>query len=134
MANVSDIIFCLNATNKEGQGPCATTILAALNPEYIPGLFTFSVIIILLDIDSSSEHQLVVDFVSPTGENVVHIESPLPVIINEGSNLPPKYKGINIAMDWNNVNLKVSGEYTIKITVDGDLLKEKSIYVKGKNE
>ncbi len=87
----------------------------------------------MLDIDSSSEHQLIVDFVSPADENAVHVESPLPSI-NEESNLPQKYKGINIAMDWNNVNLKVSGEYTIKITVDGNLLKEKSIYVKGKNE
>ena len=133
MANVSDVIFCLRATNIEGQGACATTILTALTPEYIPGLFTFSVIITLLDIDSSSGHQLMVDFVSPADENVVHVESPLPAM-NEESNLPQKYKGINIAMDWNNVNLKVSGEYTIKITVDGNFLEEKSIYVKGKNE
>ena len=44
MANVFDIIFCLKATNFEEQGVCATTILTALTPEYIPGLFTFSVI------------------------------------------------------------------------------------------
>ena len=50
------------------------------------------------------------------------------------NNLPQQYKGINIAMDWNNVNLKVSGEYIIKITVDDILLKEKRIFVKGKNE
>ena len=37
MANVSDVIFCLRATNIEGQGACATTILTALTPEYIPG-------------------------------------------------------------------------------------------------
>lgn len=133
MANVSDVIFCLRATNIEGQGASATTILTTLTPEYIPGLFTFSVIITLLDIDLSSEHQLMVDFISPVDENVVHVESSLSVR-NEESNLPQKYKGINVAMDWNNVNLKVSGEYTIKIIVDGDLLKEKSIYVKGKNE
>lgn len=133
MANVSDVIFCLRATNVEGQGACATTILTALTPEYIPGLFTFSVIITLLDIDASMGHQLMVDFISPTEENVIHVDSPLPAI-NEESNLPQQYKGINIAMDWNNVNLKVSGEYNIKITVDGILLKEKRIFVKGKNE
>lgn len=133
MANVSDVIFCLRATNVEGQGACATTVLTSLTPEYIPGLFTFSVIITLLDIDPSTEHQLIVDFISPNEESVVHVESPLPVI-NEESNLPHQYRGINIAMDWNNVNLKVSGEYTVKITVDGILLREKKIYVKGKNE
>lgn len=130
MANVSDVIFCLRATNIEGQGASATTILTTLTPEYIPGLFTFSVIITLLDIDLSSEHQLMVDFISPVDENVVHVESSLSVM-NEESNLPQKYKGINVAMDWNNVNLKVSGEYTIKIIVDGDLLKRKKYLCEG---
>ena len=139
MANVFDIIFCLKATNFEEQGVCATTILTALTPEYIPGLFTFSVIILLTDIDTSIEHQFIVDFISPTDEKVVHVESALPFVnednnLPSNSNLPKKYKGLNIAMDWNNVNLKVSGEYTIKITVDGELLKEKCIYVKGRNE
>ena len=135
MANVSDVIFCLRATNDEEQGASATTILTALNPEYIPGLFTFSVIITLLDIDTSMEHRLTVDFMGPHEENVVHIDSELPVINNnKESNLPQQYKGLNVAMDWNNVNLKVSGEYTIIIAVDGSLLKEKNIYVKGKNE
>lgn len=134
MANVSDVIFCLRATNDEEQGASATTILTALNPEYIPGLFTFSVIIILLDIDTSMEHRLTVDFMDPHEKNVVHIDSELPVINNKESNLPQQYKGLNVAMDWNNVNLKVSGEYTIIIAVDGSLLKEKNIYVKGKNE
>lgn len=133
MAYISDVIFCLRATNIEGQGACANTILTALTPEYIPGLFTFSVVITLLDVDSSIEHKLVVDFLNPSEESTVHIESPLPSM-EENSNLPKKYKGITIAMDWNNVNLKVSGEYTIRISIDDTVLKEKKIYVKGKNE
>lgn len=133
MAYISDVIFCLRATNIEGQGACANTILTALTPEYIPGLFTFSVVITLLDVDSSIEHKLVVDFLNPSQESAVHIESPLPSM-EENSNLPKEYKGITIAMDWNNVNLKVSGEYTIRISIDDTVLKEKKIYVKGKNE
>lgn len=30
MANVSDVIFCLRATNVEGQGACATTMVRGL--------------------------------------------------------------------------------------------------------
>lgn len=93
MASVSDVIFCLKATNVEGQGACATTILTALTPEYIPGLFTFSVIVTLLDLDPSTGHQLIVDFVSPNEENVVHVESPLP-IMNQQNNLPQEYQGM----------------------------------------
>lgn len=133
MAKVSDIIFCLRATNTEGAGASASTILTALTPEYIPGLFTFSVIVTLLDITPGEEHTITIDFLDPTEESVVHIESDIPQI-EDDSNLPQEYKGLNMAMDWNNVNLKMSGLYTIRIGFDGEVIQEKSIFVKGKNE
>lgn len=133
MAKVSDVIFCLRATNTEGEGASASTILTALTPEYIPGLFTFSVIITLLDITPEENHTIVVDFLDPSKEKVVHIVSDIPQI-EDDSNLPREYKGLNMAMDWNNVNLKMSGLYTICISFDGAVIQEKSIYVKGKNE
>lgn len=133
MPNVSDIIFCLRATNNNVEGACATNILSVISPEYIPGLFTFSVVVNLLDIDTSVEHKFSVDFNAPNEENTIHIEGPVPIFVDE-SNLPKEYKGVTIAMDWNNVNFKMSGLYTIKIYVDQELIKTKSIYVKGKNE
>lgn len=133
MARVSDIIFCLRAKNVDGQGVSADTILTALSPEYIPGLFTFSVILTLVDIDTTVEHQLLVQFISPSGEEVVRIESELPVI-EDHSNLPNEHKGINVAMDWNNVNLRESGLYTIKVLINNVEVGVKSIFVKGKNE
>lgn len=133
MARVSDIIFCLRATNTDERGACATTVLTALSPEYVPGLFTFSVIVTLLDIEPNEEHNITIDFVSPTNENVVHIESQVPHI-EDNSNLPQEHKGLNMAMDWNNVNLKVSGLYKVQVNFDKVMLQEKTIYVKGKNE
>lgn len=131
MAYVSNIIVCLNAKNDEN-GVCANNILTALTPEYIPGLFTFSVIIALLDIDVSQEHNFIVDFITPDDVSVVHIDGKLPCL-EDKSNLPPEYKGVNIAMDWTNVNLKSSGEYKIIFTID-EVTTEKGIYVKGQNE
>ena len=133
MANISDIVFCLNAINNEGEGASAINILPSITPEYIPGLFTFSIIIILLDIEPIQTHHLIVDFIAPNDETIVHIENPFSVQ-EDTSNLPKQYKGVNIAMSWNNVNFKVSGNYTLKIHVDGKFIKDKSIYVKGKNE
>lgn len=133
MAKVSDIIFCLRATNTEGTGASASTILTALTPEYIPGLFTFSVIITVLDITPGEGHTITIDFLDPSKENVVHIESDVPQI-EDDSNLPQEYKGLNMAMDWNNVNLKMSGLYNIRVSFDGAVIQEKSIFVKGKNE
>lgn len=133
MPNVSDIIFCLRATNNDGEGACANTILSTISPEYIPGLFTFSVVINLLDIDTSDEHQLKIVFTDPKEENTIQIEGPVPTFV-DNSNLPKEYKGVTVAMDWNNVNFKVSGLYTISVYVDDELIQTKSIYVKGKNE
>ena len=52
----------------------------------------------------------------------------------DNSNLPAEYKGLTIAMDWNNVNFKCSGLYKIQIIIDESIVKEKEIFVKGKNE
>lgn len=135
MARVDNIIFCLRAINSGEQGVSASIILNAITPEYIPGLFTFSVIISLLDIERGGEHNISIAFIDPDGGKVVDIENqPLPVVMLNEGNLPDQYKGINIVMDWNNIDLKVSGLYTIEILYDGIKIGGKSIYVKGKNE
>lgn len=135
MAHVSDIVICLKANNMD-EGVTANTILSAITPEYIPGLFTFSVIVILLDLEENGIHKLEVKFSDPNGENVVQLETDLPavpsMVIN--SSLPKEYRGINIAMDWNNVNFKISGVYELKVYYDGNEVGTKQIYVKGKNE
>ncbi len=132
MPTVNDIIFCLNASNLPGQGVCANTILTTMTPEYIPGLFTFSVIITILDVDTTKEHELSISFCSPS-EVLGELKAPLPVI-EDHSNLPNEYKGINLTIDWNNMNFKENGEYRITILLDDAQIGEKSIYVKGKNQ
>lgn len=133
MAKISDIIFCLNAQNLEGVGVSANNILTSINPEYIPGLFSFSVVVTLLDIDASKSHKFSVSFIDPTGESVIELNGEVP-IFEDNSNLPLEYKGLNLAMDWNNVNFKCSGMYSIKVEIDSVLAGEKNIFVKGKNE
>lgn len=133
MAKVSDIIFSLNATTLPNGGANASTILTALNPEYIPGLFTFSVLVFLLDLEPGKEMNLSISFVDPNGDNAAYIESPIQYE-GDDSNIPQEYKGLNIGVDWKNVNLKVSGLYKLQVAVNGDILAEKPIFVKGKNE
>ena len=134
MAKVENIIFCLQAVNMDEQGVTAQNILNALNPEYIPGLFTFSDIVSVLDVDSEIGHQIEVDFADPEGNSVVHIEGSMPPLPTDNSNLPKEYKGIDISMNWNNVNFKISGSYELTLKLDGQCIGNKSIFVKGKNE
>lgn len=135
MARVHDIIFCMRTLNA-GEGVTLNTVLSAITPEYVPGLFSFSIFISLLDISNEGEHTFSIEFIAPNGEKVVEIENQvLPIEILDGNgNLPNEYKGINIAMDWNNVNFKCDGLYTIKVYYDRSEAGEKKIYVKGKNE
>ena len=132
MIQVHDIIFCLNSSNVGGQGVCANTVLSAFNPEYIPGLFSFSTVVTIIGIDMSKKHLLKLTF-DYNAEIIGEIEGPLPPI-DDFSNLPSDYKGINLSVNWNNVNLKKEGDYTLSVYLDGEKLKDKSIYVKGKNQ
>lgn len=133
MSRISDIIFCMEAESIEGSGVTAHKILTALNPEYVPGLFSFSIVITIIDLDYSKGHKLQICFFDPSEEKVFEVNGDTP-IIEDDSNLPNEYKGLNIAMSWNNVNFKVSGIYKVKIFVDDVELGDKSIFVKGKND
>ena len=132
MARVSDIIFCLNSTNLPGQGVCANTILTTIMPEYIPGLFTFSVVITILGVDVSTEHPITISF-SHEGTPVADVTSQIPSMEDQ-SNLPQEYKGVNLALNWNNINFQEQGEYSLKVMVDGQEVGNKTIFVKGKNQ
>ena len=133
MARVSEILFCMKANNLEREGVSAINILSAITPEYVPGLFTFSVIVIILDLDFTKEHNFSIDFKDPEGNVLVHVDGTLPIQEIE-SNLPKEHLGVNIGMDWNNVEFKRSGLYLIEVNVDQELIGNKEIYVKGKNE
>lgn len=132
MAKVADIIFCLNATNLPGQGACANTILTTITPDYIPGLYTFSVVITILALDTTSNHALEISFACGE-EEVARIEGEIPPM-EDPSNLPAEYKGVNLSINWNNINFKTEGEYCLKIVVDGDEVGSKTVFVKGKNQ
>lgn len=131
---VSDIIFCLKATNSKETGVNADRIVNVLNPDYIPGLFTFSIIVMVLGYDVTQTHLLSLKLSSPSDEQVVVLETTVPSMDGEPSNLPKEYQGITFAIDCNNTNLKSSGLYKLIVSIDGSILGEKEIFVKGKNE
>ena len=62
MARLENVIFCLTATRSSNQ-ISANNIMAVLTPEYIPGLFSFSVILTVLDVEPNSKHMIYVKFI-----------------------------------------------------------------------
>lgn len=134
MAKLDNVIFCLKAFSQGEQGVSAQTILHALNPEYIPGLFSFSVIVSILDLNPVETHEVQIVFKDQNADEVVNISSPLPTLSVVESNLPQDYIGIDVSMDWNNVNLTSSGEYSLDVILDKTLIGTKKVFVKGKNQ
>lgn len=135
MPAANNIIFCMRASNRDNEGLNAYSILSALTPDYIPGLFSFSVVSTVLDVDPKKNHILRVAFVNEDGSEVIDasMEIKAPEILGD-SNLPEKYRGLNLAMDWSNVDFKAPGLHTLTIYIDEEEVGKKEIYVKGKNE
>ena len=63
MARLSTFLYCLNAERhqaNQGQGEAinAMGVLTLLTPEFVPGLFSFSIIFSILGIDPTTNGQI----------------------------------------------------------------------------
>lgn len=133
MAEIKNFLYCLNINTFEGR----TDIIGLLNamaPEYIPGLFSFSINFTLSNI-TEGEHSLIVKFKDPDKEVIAGIDNAIVSYKkDENSNLPDEQMGINVAAGLQNVNFKKSGLYSTEVMLDETSIGEYYIFAKGKNE
>lgn len=88
----------------------------------------------ILDL-SEGMHNLCLRFNDPNSINIASIEdSPMNYAKDSSSNLPKEYLGINVAANFQNVDIKCSGMYSMNVILDGIPLGTYEIFVKGKNE
>ena len=133
MAKLKNFIYCLNVNAENGRTD-VIGVLNAMTPEYIPGLYSFSINFALLGIDEG-EHLLVVKFKDPDNNVIAGIDNETILYKkDEKSNLPNEEMGISVAAGLQNVNFKTSGIYTTEVILDGTLMGEYQIFAKGKNE
>lgn len=137
MANLSNFLYCLNAERQQspqGESINAMGVLSVFTPEFVPGLFSFSIIFSILDIDSSSNSQIKIIFRDNSGNELINtgIISIPPIPKEDGIQLPSRYVGYNLSMDFRNVIFEKEGEYTTEIYFDNMLIGSKPIYVKGR--
>lgn len=133
MAEIKNFIYCLNINTEDGRTDLVG-VLNTITPEYIPGLFSFSISFALLDIEEG-EHILNVKFKDSDKNTIAGIDG---AIIqykrDENSNLPDSQMGVNVAAGMQNVDFKKSGLYSTEIMLDGISIGEYPIFAKGKNE
>lgn len=133
MAEIKNFVYCLNINTGEGRTDIVG-LLNAMTPEYIPGLFSFSISFSLLNI-AEGEHSLVVKFKDPDKTVIAGIDNAtVPYKKDENSNLPDEQMGITVAAGLQNVNFKKSGLYSTEVVLDGTSIGEYYIFAKGKNE
>lgn len=133
MPTIKNFVFCLNANNVEGNRD-ALGIFSVMTPEYIPGLFSFTVYFTILDL-SEGEHDLTLKFKDSNGDIIASVDNaPIQYVKDTTSNLPDKYLGVNVAVNLQNVDIKHSGLYEMEVIFDKECQGTFDMYVKGKNE
>lgn len=72
MAEIRNFLYCLNVNTTDGRTDIIG-LMTAMSPEYIPGLFSFSVNFTLLDL-TEGEHRITINFKNPEKETITTID------------------------------------------------------------
>ena len=139
-AKVAYFMYCSSVERKVFPGGndivCAVEPLSCLTPEYVPGVFSFSIVFSIIGIDVTKDSNTIRLAMYDANENIVFDSSiiQLPPFPSEEDNIPKDFKGINMSMDLKNVNFVADGVYYSRIECNGVVLSEHSIYVGGKKK
>lgn len=136
-AKVSTFLYCLGTTNLEGKdSPInAMGVLPVLTPEFIPSMFSFSIVLGIRGLDENCSHLLDIIFKNSEGRALVearNIQISSEQLQAAESNLPEEYRGLMIGMDLRNVVLEKEGVYFTEVYLDGKKLGVFDIYAKSK--
>lgn len=130
MAKVSNIIFCediqeqITATGKKIQ---VVAPLQFFTPAYIPGMYSFSVLIGLMDYDPKVDHTLKLNFKLNEADKFIMETEEIPIPAEDNAENTNKPSGMMCNMDMRNVILEKSGEYVFNVYFDGELIETKMI-------
>jgi hypothetical protein len=119
----------------QGQLALLTNPQHIFTPQFVPGQFSFSTIIGILDCDFTKEHRIRGIFKDPKGNAVIDTGSTTVIMPADPkkSNIPPELLGAILNFDFRNVVLSKDGEYETEIFLDDISLGTFPILVKGLN-
>ena len=104
-----------------------------LQPDFIPGNFSFAVATSIFGIDADRPHKLRLRFFHSEDRELVVFdtgESDIPPIRNEDSTgLPEELRGIQLAFELRNVVFRKTGRYEASLEIDGEVLGVYEVYV-----
>lgn len=140
MIILNNFVYCLGTKTelpKAGDNPITSIIglVNSLNPDFVPGNFSFSIVFSILNLDKDKEYKVEIAFVDEDENELLRTES----AVLDGNtaekniyNVPNEYFGYNIAVELRNVILEKDGLYKTIIYIDGEKYGTYPVYVKGK--
>lgn len=106
--------------------------LQVLQLLYVPGTFSFSVVIGIMEIDLAQTHQVQIKFKRAEDDMVIIDTNPMaipPAPADKVGQLPLELQGFVFSIGFQNVNFKSPGEYKTELLIDGELLEKFPITV-----
>ena len=131
MARVSTFLYCdsfENIMTPSGPKLNVSNPLQIFTPAYIPGNFSFGILIGIIGFDTKITHSLRVIFKHKESEKSVFDTGNIEFPTNAESKLPTYLDGTMINMDFRNVVFENDGEYFTEVIFDDKKLGEFPIW------
>lgn len=133
MPIISSFMYCDQFNVRNGQAQINEP-LNLINPGYLPGKYSFSVVFGMVGIDTEKNQYVKLRFEDEKG-NVLIETSELEIGKEKGqAKLPKEYRGVMMSLDFRNIDLKEEGIHKTIITINDDVIGEFPIPVKGSGE
>jgi len=124
-----------NEAQPQGQKMTVVNPMLIFSPKYLPGQFSFSVAIGMLEVDLTKTHVFRYNLTGPNVEIGLIVDTG-DVLIPSQENprkLPIEMQGLFMGFDLRNVDLALEGKYISEVFLDGESIGTYPIYAKGMN-
>lgn len=139
MLQLASFVYCLNA-EKDSDAPLGTGlntakgVLSMIRPDFIPGLFSFSIAFSIIGIDiSRSDNTIRLIFLKDNSDPLVDtgkIAMPSQELPDDIKSVPEDYRGLDFTFDLRNIKFCEEGVYRTIVECNGEQVGNKPIYVK----
>lgn len=133
MAKLVSFVVCESINNMPtpnmGVVPHIVAPQLALRPQFIPGNFSFGILVGIADMNLRTTNKMKFTITSPDGTVIQDSgENELPIIPKEDV-LPQKYQGFMMCMDIRNLVIACEGEYSFSFYLNGECIGTQNIPV-----
>lgn len=131
MAKITTFLYCDSIENiMTPSGPKLTISnpLQVFTPAFIPGNFSFGILLGIIDFDTNLKHTFRLLFKHTDSQEVVFDTGIIEFPIQNKSKLPKHLDGTMVNLDLRNVVIKDQGEYFTEVIFDDEKIGEYPIW------